>query len=195
MTRQERSGCRTRVTRVSDGSQAPLSRGLYGLGKFWLNCIRVAIGCYHFFSESDAARDVGILQTYQISCDLIDQASRLDKDGDFAYYCPFALARLVTLAAMVVLRVHRSHLAAILDRQKGDQTILKVVEFAKKRILQNNDLDARTVTVVTQLWASTRAFKYKDGTVDGLRLLLRGRLVSCHRCRSVGYGSFQLIGL
>jgi hypothetical protein len=52
------------------------------------------------------------------------------------------------------------------------------IRMSKKRSIQNNDLDTRTATVLTQLWSSTRVFKFKDGSTDGLRLFLRGRLVS-----------------
>jgi hypothetical protein len=47
--------------------------------------------------------------------------------------------------------------------------------------MQNTDLDARIATIVTQLWSSSRAFRMRDMSVDGLKLFLRSRLVGLQR--------------
>jgi hypothetical protein len=74
--------------------------------------------------------------------------------------------------------VHRSTLDGALDASRGERVLFEAIRIARKRSLRNNDLDARTASILSQLWSSSKLFRYNDGTIDGLRLLLRGRLVS-----------------
>ena len=87
-------------------------------------------------------------------------------------------ARAVACAAVCILRIQRSHLRAQVDTQVGEDMYFEAIRIERTHSIQNNDLDARSAIILTQLWSSKRMFKFKDGSVDGLRLLLRGRLVS-----------------
>jgi transcriptional regulatory protein LEU3 len=132
---------------------------------------------FHFFSAPSVERTSGILQMYFISCDLIGAASRLDEHRDFANHSTRCQSRVISFAAVCILRVHRSSLREQLNTEIGEAMFFEVIRMTKKRSIQNNDLDARTAIILTQLWSSTRLFKFKDGSIDGLRVLLRGRLV------------------
>jgi hypothetical protein len=119
-----------------------------------------------------------LLRVYSIACELITIASRLDKSLSFSDYCNQAQARAISLAAVCILRINRSHLRSQINLQNGEDMLFEAIRMSKKRSIQNNDLDAKNATILTQLWSSVKVFKFKDGSVDGLRLLLRGRLVS-----------------
>lgn len=146
------------------------------LGRFTLGCARLLIRAFHFFSTPDSERNLGILLTYYISCELIQTAARLDKSQDFALYCSQYQARALACAAVCILRIQRSDLRTQINTDLGEDMYFESIRMAKKRSIQNNDLDSRTATILTQLWSSTRVFKFKDGSTDGLRLFLRGRL-------------------
>lgn len=79
---------------------------------------------------------------------------------------------------MCILRIHRSNMRTQINADFGEEMFFEAIRMSKKRSIQNNDLDARTAVIFTQLWSSTRLFKFRDGEIDGLKLLLRGRLVS-----------------
>lgn len=141
--------------------------------------VRLLIRAFHFFSAPNNQRNSGILQTYFLACELIETASRLDHSKDFGMYCTIMQSRALALSAMIILRVLRSSLGAQVDADAGENMIFEAIRLAKRRSIRNDDLDAQNATVLTQLWSSNRLFMYKDGTRDGLRLLLRARLVSC----------------
>ena len=88
---------------------------------------------------------------------------------------------MLLLAAMSILRISRSELKDHVDAEQGEATYFKAIKLAKKRSIENNDLDARNGIILTQLWASSTIFRKGDGTFHGDRLRLRSRLVS--KCR------------
>lgn len=123
-------------------------------------------------------RDSEILKTYFISCDLIETALKLDKSLDFGSHCSHFQARAVVIAAICILRVCRSSLRAQVDTEVAEEMFLEVVHLSRKLSVDKNDLNAIMATIFTQIWSSTQLFRFKDGSVDGLQLLLRGHLVS-----------------
>ena len=147
-------------------------------GRFTLSSVRLAIRAFHFFSEPSIERTSGILQTYFISTDLIEAASSLNESRDFWVHCDMFQARAIALAAVCILRVLRSSLRTQVNSEIGEEMFFNAIRMSKKRSVRNNDLHARNDNILTQLWSSSQVFKFKDGSVDGLRLLLRGRLVS-----------------
>ncbi|KAH8892217.1 hypothetical protein GQ53DRAFT_841049 [Thozetella sp. PMI_491] len=146
------------------------------LSSYTLSSVRLMIRAFHLFTPSDGACISGVLQAYYISCELIGTASRLDRYQDFGNYCNALQARALACAAVCILRVQRSCLRARVSTGLGEDMFFEAIRLSKKHSIQNNDLGSRTAIILTQLWSSTRVFKFKDGSVDGLRLLLRGRL-------------------
>ncbi|KAF7544936.1 hypothetical protein G7046_g9675 [Stylonectria norvegica] len=134
-------------------SSVPLSwTALYS--RFALSHIHLLIWALHFFNVS----------------------VQLDAECGSESHCSQMGARSRTLAAVCILRVLRSNLRAQVNVQRGEEMYFEAIRISRKRSIQSNDLDARNCSILTQIWSSTRLFKYKDGSVNGLRLLLRGRL-------------------
>ncbi|KAH8901824.1 hypothetical protein BR93DRAFT_932662 [Coniochaeta sp. PMI_546] len=146
------------------------------LDRFTLGSVRLLIRAFHFFSAPTGQRTTGILQTYYIACELIETASRLDKELEFGHYSDRNQLRAVSLAAMVILRVLRSTLSLQVNAEMGEAMYFEAIRLSKMHSVLNDDLDARNAIILSQLWSSTRTFQFKDGSVDGLRLLLRARL-------------------
>ncbi|KAI9655544.1 MAG: hypothetical protein M1821_005337 [Bathelium mastoideum] len=140
------------------------------------SCARLSIRAFHFFLESGQLKKPGILQVFTISCQLIDLYASLDASEDWASYCTHYFARMMLLAAYCILRIHKSELRISIDLRRGETSFFKAINLAKKRSTQSNDLDSRSALILTQLWNSHRAFRRKDGTLNGLHLHLRSRL-------------------
>ncbi|KAK5677191.1 hypothetical protein LTS10_010380 [Elasticomyces elasticus] len=154
-------------TTYSDQSDTALYR---------LLCARLFIRVFHFSSAATPQRDLGLLQAYNLACDVLQTAKRLDSADDFGRHSTHAQARMATVASLCILRVLRSPLAAQVDSQVGEEMCFEAIRLSKKRSIQNTDLCARVATILTQLWSSTKAFRLRDGTVNGLRIFLRSRL-------------------
>lgn len=143
-----------------------------------LASVRLLIRAFHFFSAPNSQRNSGILQAYFIACEVIKIASQLDHSSDFGLYCTSMQYRVLALSAVIILRVLRSSLGAQVDADAGESIVFEAIRLARRRSIRNDDLEARNALRLTQLWSSDRAFLYRDGTRDGLRLLLHARLVS-----------------
>ena len=147
------------------------------VGRFTLGSVRLLIRAFHFFTIANTERIVGILQTYFIACELIEIAVNLDKMSDFGSYATATQMRAVALAAAIILRVLRSSLSPQVNVEMGEAMFFEAIRLSKRRSVRIDDLDARNAIILTQLWSSTSIFQFKNGSVDGLRLLLRARLV------------------
>ncbi|CRG83339.1 hypothetical protein PISL3812_00690 [Talaromyces islandicus] len=135
-------------------AQAVASKETGDIYDFTLNGIRLMIRAFHFFKT----------------------ASRLDNSQDFGSHFSHFQARVVVVAAICILRVCRSGLRAQVDAEIAEELFFEVVRLSRKLSVDKTDLNAMMATIFTQVWSSTQLFKFKDGSVDGLRLLLRGRL-------------------
>lgn len=136
-------------------------------------------GVFYFFCTPGKGRDEGVRDAYSSAICILSDAKRLDEQRGFAQRATHAQLRVISLAAVVVLRVRRSHLAKSVEEspELAETLYFGAIEISKKSSVRLNDLGARNASILTQLWSSTRLFQFKDGSVDGLRLLLRGRLV------------------
>jgi transcriptional regulatory protein LEU3 len=111
---------------------------------------------------------------------VIDRASALDTSQDLALYSVQYIFRMILLAAFSILKITRSDAGGHhhhIDIEGGERSYFAAIPFAKKRSLQNGDVDAKCALILTQLWSSKNIFKRKDGTYDSLRLRTRSRLV------------------
>jgi transcriptional regulatory protein LEU3 len=141
-------------------------------------CAQLSIRAFHFFQEDSTLKRPGIIQVYAISCQLIDLYEQLDVSEEWASYAPRYFARMMYLAAYCILRITKSEIRGCIDLKGGEEAFFKAVSLAKRRSIKVNDLDWRNAMILNQLWMSPRAFRKKDGTLNGLSLHLRSRLVS-----------------
>lgn len=148
------------------------------IGPLAQECARLSIKAFHFFAAPDPMRDAGLIQLYTIACSVISLSAEHDKSNDFAPHCTQYYMRMIVLAAMSILRILRSLLKDHVDIQLGEAAFFKAIAMSKKRSAENNDLDSRNATILTQLWASNTVFYANDGTLRGDQLRLRSRLVS-----------------
>jgi hypothetical protein len=139
---------------------------------------RLMIRSFQFLCEKSIERDLGMIEIYVISCRIIGTANELQQTSAFAEHCTSGQARMVGLAAVCILRILRSELAQQLDVKQGERGYFEAIRFSRLRSVRGSDLDSRNASILTQLWTCNNLFRFKDGTVDSLRILLRGRLVS-----------------
>ncbi|CEJ94420.1 hypothetical protein VHEMI09955 [[Torrubiella] hemipterigena] len=148
------------------------------LRKFAYHSAMLLFGVFYFFCGPGTGRDDGIKQAYTSAIAILSDAKRLDEQRGFANHATHAHLRIVSLAAVVVLRVMRSHLAELVEEspELAESLYFEAIQLSKKSSVRLNDLGGRNASILTQLWSSARLFQFKDGSVDGLKLLLRGRL-------------------
>lgn len=141
---------------------------------------RLSIKAFHFFAAPDSPRTAGLIQLYSIACNVINLSSDQDKSHEFSIHCTQYHIRMVVVSAMSILRLSRSPLKEYIDVELGETAYFKAIALCKKRSTENNDLDSRNATILTQLWASSTVFVANDGAWRGDQLRLRSRLVSTY---------------
>jgi len=121
-----------------------------------------------------------MLGIYTIACTLISAANQQQQQqpSTFAEHSTYGQARTIGLAAVCILRILRSDLASQLDAAHGEKAYFAAIRFSRSRSMRGSDLDSRYAGMLAQLWSCKSLFRFKDGSVDSLRILLRGRLVS-----------------
>jgi hypothetical protein len=88
---------------------------------------------------------------------------------------PFYFVAVTNMAAVTLLRLLKSSVAAYLDVESAKETFFLGVNILKRLSLEHSDISARMVMILTQLWNSEKAFKRPDGS-EHTELRIRTRL-------------------
>ena len=145
----------------------------------------LSIRAFHFLDPEgiDLYRST---QVYAIAGDVIECSVMLGRSTkDSSCYLPHYFWRMVLLAAYCILRICKSPLKAKLDMKEAETTFFNAVDILKKHSAQNNDLEAISGVMLTQLWSSQRAFVRNGGEQNGLHLDIKSRLVGL--CRQLKF--------
>lgn len=115
------------------------------------------------------------VRLYAVACESLN-FNATDSEGSLEVQdCPIATSRLM-LAALAILRIHRSQLAAHLDLETGQRAYFAAIVAFRNHSIQNNDLDARGASILSQLWHSESIFKTDEQSTDPLYTQVRTRL-------------------
>ena len=99
-----------------------------------------------------------------------------DQKDPLVQICPQFIEKAVTLAAISILKIHRSELAPFVNLHAGEKAYFSAILFCRGSSLENDDLGARGVSILSQLWTSQNIFKRLDGRVESLVTRIRSRL-------------------
>jgi hypothetical protein len=109
----------------------------------------------------------------------VDNITTRDRQNDYALYLSEQYYRTLTLAAAIILRICRSReLSTRVDKLHGEQAYFAAIQILKKRVLRNNDLNARMAVILSQSWQSKQVFQREDGSTSSLCVQIRTRGVS-----------------
>ena len=107
---------------------------------------------------------------------MVEVATKLDSERSLSESAPAYIAKMLHLAACVILRIFRSSLRQSLDFSRGQKAYFSTVSFHRKMSIQHNDVMSRSTVILTQLWTSQNIFMQPDGSVDSFALFCRKRL-------------------
>lgn len=141
------------------------------------NCVRLHI-CVSRFMQYDSASTIGLVDVYGIALRLIEKFSALNASTNIASHSTFYLYRSLGLAAFVILRLCRSPVELVIDRERGKRCYFIAIQLLRTRIVEEVDLDSKLATILTDLWSSSLVFRTREGVVDSLLVRVKSRLVS-----------------
>ncbi|CAK7234882.1 hypothetical protein SBRCBS47491_009099 [Sporothrix bragantina] len=164
-------------------------RAQTSLDSIYLQCYHIHLLAYHFLVGPASRRSEGFIRLYTLACTLLlntcDQEDTTNNSqGAVVKHCPVFIERALMLAAMSILKIHRSGdsssstdmISKHLDLELGERAYFAAMVATRELSLQNDDLGARGATIMGQLWNSKSIFRKKNGEVDSLGCRVRSRL-------------------
>lgn len=136
---------------------------------------RMFIKGFEFYCKVDDRSPMRLIQLCTVVSSVVEVISKADEINDIVLYSSHMIYRATALAGAMLLRLARSHIPLPTDTRALESLYFTCVQILKKRSLQNDDLDARAATLLTQLWPSEQVFRHTDGSVDSLRVRIRNR--------------------
>ena len=98
-------------------------------------------------------RKMGLLKAFDTSKALITKLQKIDIASDFMRYCPASYSRMISLAALFILRLERSKFADTLGVDGGEQAFDTALSLLRRASSEENDLPDRTSRILAQLWS------------------------------------------
>lgn len=137
----------------------------------------MAIQSLHFYKIQTLVSSGCYPRLLVTACSLIDYIQSLADRLGFIAMLPVQMVFGLLLASTTLLRILKSSAAS--DGQETGRaraSLFAAINLAKKISVDNADLAAKTVTVLSAVWNSNKAFRKVDGT-EYTALRIRGRLV------------------
>ena len=126
---------------------------------------------------SDAMDKTGFVKLFSLACDVIEVMFLLQSQDGSIGNGPLFNNWMIILSAFIILRLLRSEMGQILDYGRGETAYFTAVDLLRQLSVGKNDLQARGIVIMSQLWTSKTIFQGSDGYTDSLQLRIRSRLV------------------
>lgn len=92
--------------------------------RIWLLSAHLEIQACLLLAHSSAIQDMELSDLYGNACTMIEFAEELDKREQFASFGPTLLLSALHLAALLILRIGKSHVSPMLDLQTRTKVLL-----------------------------------------------------------------------
>ncbi|KAI1469832.1 uncharacterized protein F4812DRAFT_469891 [Daldinia caldariorum] len=145
------------------------------LNTIYLYCYRIHLLAYHFLDWPNPDHD-SLIKLYTISCKLIESLTSEDESTGFARACLEFIHKTILLAAISILKIQKSELVRHVNSTSGEKAYFSAIYLCQRISLQSNDLGARGVIILGQMWTSKNMYRQQDGRVDSLSTRIRSRL-------------------
>ncbi|KAJ5233137.1 hypothetical protein N7468_006093 [Penicillium chermesinum] len=137
---------------------------------------RLTIQSFHFYKIQTIASSGCCPRIVTTACNVIDYVQSLTDRVASLTMLPNQIAWGLLLAATSLTRILKSQSAAEgVETIRARSSLFTAINLAKQMSVDSADLSAKTVTVLTSIWNSNKAFRKADGT-DFTTLRIRGRL-------------------
>ncbi|KAI1799495.1 hypothetical protein F4811DRAFT_565524 [Daldinia bambusicola] len=145
------------------------------LNTIYLYCYRIHLLAYHFLDWPNPDH-AGLIKLYTISCKLIESLTSEDESTGFSRACPGFVYKTLLLAAISILKIQKSELVRHVNSASGEKAYFSAIYLCQRMSLQSNDLGARGVIILGQMWTSKNMYRQPDGRVNSLSTRIRSRL-------------------
>ncbi|CAG8292762.1 unnamed protein product [Penicillium salamii] len=145
--------------------------------RYHLLLCRMAIQGFHLYKTRTTVSSGCLPRLITTACNLVDYIQALADKMGFLSMSPVQVGFGLLLASMTLLRILKSNIDAIgLDLNRARASFFTAINLAKQMSTDRTDTAAKTITVLNQLWNSSKAFRKADGS-EYTALRIRSRLI------------------
>ena len=131
----------------------------------------------YFLVNDQPGLSDGFITLYNVAFDVVNATcSEVALVHEEMRDLPLFIQSGVMLAALAILKIHRSELSGVINLEAGEKAYFSAIIAKRDHILQNDDLSSRSATILSQLWNSQTIFKTQSGISNTLRSRVRSRL-------------------
>ncbi|OJZ85566.1 hypothetical protein ASPFODRAFT_135390 [Aspergillus luchuensis CBS 106.47] len=142
--------------------------------KVLLNGIGLQLYVFYLLEESDSdTRKRGLIRAYSMSISTIAIINQLEALTDAMAYGPVSYFRIISLAAIFILKLSYSNLGPYLDLETGKRSFNSAIALTRRISIEDNDLPGRMSKILTQLWSAQNIHRGQRDKPPGLRLKTR----------------------
>ncbi|OOF93606.1 hypothetical protein ASPCADRAFT_132614 [Aspergillus carbonarius ITEM 5010] len=141
--------------------------------KILLNFIGLQFYVFYLLEDTDSdPRKRGLLRAYSIALETITIMNHLESLTDTMAYGPISYFRVISIAAMFILKLSYSNLGPFVDLETGKRSFNAAIMLTRRISIEDNDLPGRSSKILTQLWSAQARGGQRDKG-PGLRLKTR----------------------
>ncbi|RAL04650.1 putative C6 transcription factor (Leu3) [Aspergillus ibericus CBS 121593] len=144
--------------------------------QFATTMCRLSIQIFHLFRNPSSFASGCLAQLAITACNTINTIQILGQNMVSLATSPIQMNYALLLAASALMRILKGPQWATMDVDKAKSSFFSAINLAKQMSVDNYDIAAKTVIVLSQLWNSTKAFRKSDGS-EYVALRIRSRLV------------------
>lgn len=137
---------------------------------------RLSIQVFHFFKGQTILTTGCLPRLVSTAYFVIDFIQSLGQRLGELAIVPVSVTFGLLLASVTLLRMLKSTTPQGLDLERAKASLFTGINIAKQMSLDSNDLAAKSMIFLNQLWTSTKAFRKSDGS-EYTALRIRSRLV------------------
>ncbi|CDM33225.1 transcriptional regulator family: Fungal Specific TF [Penicillium roqueforti] len=138
---------------------------------------RMSIHIFHFYKNQTLVSSGCLPRLIATACNLIDYVQAFADRMGALFMAPIQISFGLLLASISLLRILKSEYASSgLDTSRAQASFFAAINLAKQISTDRSDIAAKTITLLTQLWNSSKAFRKSDGS-EYTVLRIRSRLI------------------
>ncbi|THV80003.1 hypothetical protein D6D27_08860 [Aureobasidium pullulans] len=144
------------------------------------NIARLYVRSFYFLKQDKTSFASSFDKIQEVARRIIADVEKLVHQTSNPVSIPYYIASALLFASYALLRILKSSIPFLSGETEEARTAFFIAIGLTKRLsIDTNDMCSKSVTYLTQLWNSSKAFKRADGT-DQLGLRARGRLSGSH---------------
>ncbi|MCJ1404154.1 hypothetical protein MMC11_007379, partial [Xylographa trunciseda] len=149
----------TMLEREYEDMEMGLGSILSDVNKLHLLSSGLQLRSFYFIAALPAEyRKSGLLKAFTTAMHLIAAVDAAHSNFKLLDHCPFLIPRILSIAAIMLLKIINSSYVVYVDHVAGKQAFTSCLRLLRRASVEDNDLPGKASRVMAQLWGVHRSF-------------------------------------